>query len=156
MDFNQIQSFIDLVKDPKKYEAKLKSLKDETAKLNEAIETVGKASEIQAMYVKAEATLSKAKGELEDAKDKAIKIIAQAQEDAEQKRLVVLEREKKLHEQKGKVNKMELDAEEALKAAKEAEVVAEKERDVVLNKKAALDKKQAEIDAKLAKLKEII
>ncbi len=46
MNLQHVADFLDLVKDPQKYEQVLKRLQDEQARLNAAIETVGKASEL--------------------------------------------------------------------------------------------------------------
>ena len=46
MNLQHIADFLDLVNDPAKYEAVLKRLQEEQARLNAAIETVGKASEL--------------------------------------------------------------------------------------------------------------
>ena len=46
MNIQDIVDFIDLVKNPEKYERILKNLVDERARLDAAIATVGKASEL--------------------------------------------------------------------------------------------------------------
>jgi len=46
MDLNSVSEFLDLVKNPSKYDKALKTLRDEQERLNAAIETVGKASEL--------------------------------------------------------------------------------------------------------------
>jgi len=46
MNLQDIADFIDLVKNPAKYETVLKRFQDEQGRLNAAIETVGKASEL--------------------------------------------------------------------------------------------------------------
>lgn len=46
MNIQDIADFIDLVKNPSKYEKVLQNLKDEQGRLNAVIETVGKVSEI--------------------------------------------------------------------------------------------------------------
>ena len=47
MNIQDIADFIDLVKNPAKYEKVLQNLKDEQARLNAVIATVGKVSEIE-------------------------------------------------------------------------------------------------------------
>ena len=49
MNIQDIADFIDLVKNPEKYEKILKNLQDEQARLNAAVETVGKASELDSL-----------------------------------------------------------------------------------------------------------
>ena len=49
MNIQDIADFIDLVKNPAKYEKILKNLQDEQARLNAAVETVGKASELDSL-----------------------------------------------------------------------------------------------------------
>lgn len=49
MNIQDISDFFDLVKNPSKYEAVLKGLKEEQERLNAVIETVGKASQIDAL-----------------------------------------------------------------------------------------------------------
>lgn len=46
MNIQDIADFIDLVKNPAKYERVLQNIKDEQGRLNAVIETVGKASEL--------------------------------------------------------------------------------------------------------------
>lgn len=46
MNIQDITDFIDLVKNPAKYEKVLQNIKDEQGRLNAVIETVGKASEL--------------------------------------------------------------------------------------------------------------
>ena len=46
MNIQDIADFLDLVKNPAKYEERLQALKDEQGRLNAVIETVGKASEL--------------------------------------------------------------------------------------------------------------
>ena len=46
MNIQDIADFLDLVKNPVKYEERLQALKDEQGRLNAVIETVGKASEL--------------------------------------------------------------------------------------------------------------
>lgn len=54
MNFQDIENFIDLVKNPKKYEEVLANLKAEQDRLNAVIETVGKASELDKLRAKVE------------------------------------------------------------------------------------------------------
>jgi len=49
MNIQDIADFIDLVKNPAKYEKILKNLQEEQARLNAAVETVGKASELDSL-----------------------------------------------------------------------------------------------------------
>lgn len=49
MNIQDIADFLDLVKNPDKYEARLQALRDEQGRLNAAIETVGKASELDSL-----------------------------------------------------------------------------------------------------------
>jgi len=46
MDLNSVSEFLELVKNPSKYDKALKTLRDEQERLNAAIETVGKASDL--------------------------------------------------------------------------------------------------------------
>lgn len=49
MNIQDIADFIELVKNPAKYERVLQNIKDEQGRLNAAIETVGKASELDSL-----------------------------------------------------------------------------------------------------------
>lgn len=49
MNIQDISDFLDLVKNPSKYEKALKTLKEEQERLNKVIETVGKASELDSL-----------------------------------------------------------------------------------------------------------
>ena len=55
MNLQDIADFIDLVKNPAKYEAVLKNIADEKERLNAVIETVGKASELDKLRKAVEA-----------------------------------------------------------------------------------------------------
>ena len=52
MNIQDIADFIDLVKNPVKYEKALQNLKEEQQRLNAVVETVGKASELEALRKK--------------------------------------------------------------------------------------------------------
>lgn len=54
MNIQDIADFIELVKNPAKYERFLQNIKDEQGRLNAAIETVGKASEITTLLKQAQ------------------------------------------------------------------------------------------------------
>ena len=58
MNIQDIADFIDLVKNPAKYEKVLQNLKDEQGRLNKVIETVGKVSEIEKLKKELEAKFS--------------------------------------------------------------------------------------------------
>lgn len=54
MNIQDIADFIDLVKNPDKYEKVLSNIRDEQARLNAVIETVGKASELESLRTEVE------------------------------------------------------------------------------------------------------
>lgn len=65
MNIQDIADFIDLVKNPVKYEKVLQNIKDEQARLNAVIETVGKASELDKLRKEVEDKATKIKDEYE-------------------------------------------------------------------------------------------
>lgn len=90
MNIQDIADFLDLVKDPAKYERILKNLQDEQARLNAVIATVGKASELDSLRKKVEKERSSVEKDfqtkvqaLEEEVERKFKVAADAQASAD-------------------------------------------------------------------------
>lgn len=91
MNLQDIANFIDLVNNPAKYNQVLQNLQDEQGRLNAAIETVGKASELDKLRKQVEkeradleATLQKKIKEAEVRLNSKLQIAAEAQKSADE------------------------------------------------------------------------
>ena len=90
MNIQDIADFLDLVKNPVKYEERLQALKDEQGRLNAVIETVGKASELDKLRKEVEkerdqlqADFLKATQERDKYVEREVQILAQKKREYE-------------------------------------------------------------------------
>lgn len=90
MNIQDIADFLDLVKNPAKYEERLQALKDEQGRLNAVIETVGKASELDKLRKEVEkerdqlqADFLKATQERDKYVEREVQILAQKKKEYE-------------------------------------------------------------------------
>lgn len=67
MNIQDIADFLDLVKNPDKYQARLDALKEEQGRLNAVIETVGKASELDKLRKELETQRSQLQSDFDKA-----------------------------------------------------------------------------------------
>lgn len=156
MNIQDVADFLDLVKNPEKYDRVLKNLVDEQARLKAVIETVGKVSDINTLLKQAQDKEAK----LEAAyKVKAEQVEKQAEED-----VVTI----------GKLKaKLQKDLEQSTKAAEDLAVqvkdvatvradLAKREKALVLKENALADSKitvdnlVAEYNEKVAKLRSVM
>lgn len=78
----QLLNLLQVVSNPKEYEAKVKALEEATAAHAAIVNAVGPASEIPALRDKAAADVAEAKAALEQAKAQAVEIVTQAKAEA--------------------------------------------------------------------------
>jgi chromosome segregation ATPase len=156
MNIQDISDFIDLVKNPTKYEAVLQNLKEEQGRLNASIETIGKASELD----KLRKAVEKQRDALESTYlDKLNKL-----DEAHASRMTILEG------QLTTVAKQQADAKDALNSANEqlkvnAEITKSlsnresdlrKKEDTIATLQSDLSVRVSEYDEKLAKLRSVM
>jgi chromosome segregation ATPase len=156
MNLQDIANFIDLVNNPDKYAQVLKNLQDEQGRLNAAIETVGKASELDKLRKQVEKEREENKTTLEnkvkDAEmrlDMKFKVAADAQKTADASQEVA--------------NKVLQEAQEKEKQAKELAASFEgrdkklrQQEDLVAKQRDELAALVAEYNAKVDKLRSVM
>lgn len=156
MNIQDIADFLDLVKNPAKYDKLLQQLKDENDRRIAVIETVGKVSEINSILDKTkkqkdtvEEQLEKQRADLQTEKEnqenefvKTKAKIAELLEEAKVKNKASLEREKQAAEKLAKAD------------ATLAGLVIE--RDSIAALKKSLEEQQSDLADKQAKLKNIL
>ena len=156
MDFNSVGQFLDLIQDPEKYAAALQRMKDEQARIDKAIETVGKVAEIESMHEAA--TLA-----LEAATKKADEIVIEAERVAEGKRTELQIHAQELAEKSESVTTSLAAARDELKAVKaKTKELADREKQIVAReadivaRTGYLDQSIADFNAKAEKLRAAI
>jgi len=153
MDLNSVGQFLDLIQDPKKYAEALQRMKDEQARINKAIETVGKVAEIESMHEAATVAL-------EAATKKADEILAEAERVAEGKRAELQIQAQELAEKNESVTIALAAARDELKAAKaKTKELADREKQItvreadIVARTGYLDQSIADFNAKAEKLR---
>lgn len=156
MNIQDIADFLDLVKNPAKYDKLLQQLKEENDRRIAVIETVGKVSEINSILDKTQ----KQKNAVEAQLDKQREDLQAAKEVQEKEFAATKEKIAGLLEEAKAKNKASLEREKqaAEKLAKADTTLSEleSEREVVLKLKASLEEQQADLADKQAKLKNIL
>jgi len=114
MNFQDISDFLDLVKNPAKAEDLLKQIKNQKAQLDAAIETVGKASEIDKLQTKAVKLV-------ENAEKKAVDIVTAAEASAAKQQEAVDAQAEALRVKEQKVNDFNQETNSRMEQAKATE-----------------------------------
>jgi chromosome segregation ATPase len=153
MDLNSVGQFLDLIQDPEKYAAALQRMKDEQARINKAIETVGKVAEIESMHEAATVAL-------EVATKKADEILAEAERVAEGKRAELQIQAQELAEKNESVTIALAAARDELKAIKaKTKELADREKQItvreadIVARTGYLDQSIADFNARAEKLR---
>lgn len=156
MDFNSVGQFLDLIQDPEKYATALQRMKDEQARIDKAIETVGKVAEIESMHEAA--TLA-----LEAATRKADEILIEAERVVEGKRSELQIQAQELAEKSESVTISLAAVRDELKAVKaKTKELADREKQIVAReadivaRTGYLDQSIADFNAKAEKLRAAI
>ena len=156
MDFNSVGQFLDLIQDPEKYTTALQRMKDEQARIDKAIETVGKVAEIESMHEAA--TLA-----LEAATKKANEILIEAERVVGGKRAELQIQAQELAEKNESVTISLAAARDDLKAIKaKTKELADREKQIVAReadivaRTGYLDQSIADFNAKAEKLRAAI
>lgn len=153
MDLNSVGQFLDLIQDPEKYAAALQRMKDEQARINKAIETVGKVAEIESMHEAATVAL-------EVATKKADEILAEAERVVEGKCAELQIQAQELAEKNESVTIALTAARDELKAAKaKTKELADREKQItvreadIVARTGYLDQSIADFNARAEKLR---
>jgi chromosome segregation ATPase len=153
MDLNSVGQFLDLIQDPEKYAAALQRMKDEQARINKAIETVGKVAEIESMHEAATVAL-------EAATKKADEILAEAERVVEGKCAELQIQAQELAEKNESVTIALAAARDELKAIKaKTKELADREKQItvreadIVARTGYLDQSIADFNARAEKLR---
>lgn len=156
MDFKQISEFIDLVKNPTKFEAALKKLQEEQARITAAVETIGKANELDKLRKQTEAKAQ----QLES--DYAKKLAALEQKSA-QAEAVTVSKQDQLNEATIKAQRVVTDAQARIEAAESVAQDFKRREKAIRQQEAFLTEESARVaemakdyEEKLAKLKSVM
>ena len=156
MNLQHVADFIALVKDPAEFEKKLKMLQEEQDRLNMAIETIGKASKLDALRK----TVEKRQVELEqefEYKNKLIEDQLKMQLDNIEKANAILKEERqKVQEQLHLAEQKLEEAKKIQESFQGREKELRKLEEEAVRKQAKLDSQVAEYTIKLDKLKSVM
>lgn len=139
MNIQDIADFIDLVKNPAKYEAVLKNIADEKERLNAVVETVGKASELDKLRKGVEAKAATLESEFATKNtelDKSYQIRVKKAESLQTRLETALE----------KSNKDSVETEKKLQEAQQLKVILANREKTIVQLESDLTAKQAELD----------
>lgn len=156
MQFDEFIKILDLLKEPAKYEAQMKMLKDQQDSIQESIKELGVVGDIAKAKKKADNLTSIAEKTLEDAKVEAEKIVATAQKSFDERYADLLKREAAADEA------MTTFRNQKITWASRAEEHRAKEQQLynmeksLLAGQAELAKRQAEVDERLTKLRQVM
>lgn len=156
MNFNDISAFLDLVKDPVKYEAQLQTLKEEQDRLTAIVADVTKVNSV-AGYVQA------AEKALNIAKAKAEKIVTDAEKEIEKRQAVydkmmadATKKQQAADTSLGLVNEKLATSQAALSEVKAREVGLAKAEAAITSRTETLNTLIAEYEEKVAKLRSVM
>lgn len=156
MEFKELLNFIDFVKTPELFEAQLTTLREEQQRLQENIEATAKIGEIAALHAQAQEAAAKAQTVINQANEQAAIILDTAKSAYDQKiaelevRMQVLaESEKATTQALNDANAQELSAKTLSKSLQDAQ-------GAVILERQALAAAQAEVAARLEKLKSVM
>ena len=156
MNIQDIADFIDLVKNPAKYETVLQNITDEKARLNAVIETVGKVSEIEKIKKETEAKAVSLESEHKNKMDSLVSVYTNKLKKVETLQTRLESSATKATADEAEAGKKLQEAKQltATLAARE-KTAAQVESDLV-SKQTELDKLIADYTEKVAKLKAVM
>ena len=149
MNIQDIADFIDLVKNPAKYERVLKNIQEEQGRLNAVIETVGKASDLDKLRKEVE----KERSELQA---KFYKETSERDRSIEVEVTIISEKKRALDEALSNVAKSAAEASERMNAARELAASFEGREKAMRQAEAGLAKRQEQLDAMISEYNEKI
>jgi chromosome segregation ATPase len=156
MNIQDIADFLDLVKNPSKYEALLTRLQDEQGRLAASIATVGKASELDKLRKEVEAkseSLDKAFKDKEEALTKQVEQEIRIFKTKQENLQATIERSEKAAQEAQAATKAAKDLAESFSGRDKALVAKEKQ---VAEQQANLNALVQEYNEKVAKLRAVM
>lgn len=156
MQFDEFIKILDLLKEPAKYEAQMKMLKDQQDSIQESIKQLGVVGNIVTAKKKADNLTEIAEKKLADAQVEAEKIISTAQKSFDERYADLVKREAAADEAMTtfRNHKMTWGARAEEHRAKEQQLHSMEKG--LLAGQAELAKRQAEVDERLAKLRQVM
>lgn len=156
MNFDEFLKVLDLLKDPSKYEAKVAELQAREVAIQESIKSLGVVGDIAKAKKKAEALVAEAEAKVIKAQDEA-EVIVTAAHNAYNTKLANLQAKEVVADQAlanyNTIKEQTASREAALRAS-EKEI--EKARAQLTKDQQELSAKQAEVDERLAKLRQVM
>lgn len=147
---------LDIIKDPKKFQEYVEALQEETRKYKEVVEAVVELSKVNeyTMNIREREELSKTA--LQDAKAQVKALLEKTQAQVEKRQEAVAEKEQVLANKEASLATLskELADKNAQLASQQVEL--EKQRESLASRTEAVQKLQAELDEKLAKLRALV
>lgn len=156
MNIQDIADFLDLVKNPDKFQKYVDTLKEEQVRLNAAIETVGKASELDTLrkqVEKQQAKLEKVYQTKQDAQDTEYKSKLDAVAELQTKAETEFARARTTL---AEANQLKATSDEIIKGFSQRDKELRKQEQFVENLKNELATSVAEYNEKLAKLRSVM
>lgn len=156
MNFNDVAEFLELVKNPKRYEDYLAAMVAEQGRLNAAIETVGKASELDSMRKKLEKETTKKLTEL-DAKQQEMDLVnSTAKQQVEQARAELQVERAKAQQMMAEATAKELAAKALADSFTGRDKKLKEEEKIISAMREELSASLIEYNEKIAKLKAVM
>lgn len=156
MNIQDISDFIDLVKNPDKYEKVLQNLKEEQGRLNASIETIGKASELDKLRKAVEKQRDALESIYTEKLNKADAEHAAKLATLEGQLATVAKQQTAARDALNSANEQAKINDEATKALAKRERELRKSEEIVTNLKSDLAIRVSEYDEKLEKLRAVM
>lgn len=153
MNVNDMLDFIAFIKDPDTYQQRLQALKDENDRLEENIRATGVVGNVNYLRDQAKTDRQAAADELEAAKEQAAKLLDEAKY-AYDKRVQDLKDEQAVAEAKWQEGYAALQQAQAIR--QETADTLQAQLNAVQADRAQLAQSQAEVDARLEKLQQVM
>lgn len=155
MNFTDIANFIDLVKNPDKYDAALKQLAEREKAVKEMISIAGKANEIPKLHELAELKLSKAEEEAKDVVAKAKAAAEKVLADARVVEQAAIDKKSAAETAFSQAASAKREADQISSDFYQKTIQLDKRIEAQLKKEVEFSKQQQELNDKLAKLRNI-
>ena len=156
MNFEEFLKVLDLLKDPSKYEAKVAELQAREVAIQESIKSLGIVGDIAKAKKKAEALIAEAEAKVIKAQDEAEVIVASAQSAFNTKLTALQAKEVVADQALANYNTMKEQTASREAALRASEKEIEKARAQLTKDQQELATKQAEVDERLAKLRQVM
>ncbi len=156
MKFEEFLEVLDLLKDPSKYEAKVAELQAREVAIQESIKSLGIVGDIAKAKKKAEALVAEAEAKVIKAQDEAEVIVASAQSAFNTKLAALQAKEVVADQALANYNTIKEQTASREAALRVSEKEIEKARAQLTKDQQELATKQAEVDERLAKLRQVM